>query len=120
MSLQKCILAEGGKKKIPHFIFPVSDILLPIPQEQSRHFFKPNDTVAGCSLQPGGLHSEFIPLPVLCHAISTGSPFGEVFSDPAHAPSILGAYIHRFPSGGSFYSHCRGTVQGFISPLQMP
>lgn len=88
------------------------------PKSKPDISFKPNDTVAGCSLKLGGLHSEFIPLAILCHAVSTGSPFGEVFSAPAHAPSIFGT-CHIFPSGGSFHSHCKGMAHGFLLPVHM-
>lgn len=117
ISLQKCILA--GKKKSHISYFLSLTFHFQFPKSKLDISFKPNDTVAGCSLKLGGLHSEFIPLAILCHAVSTGSPFGEVFSDPTHAPSIFGICIHGFPSGGSFHSHCKDMSHGFLFPLHV-
>lgn len=93
-----------------HFQFPKSKLDIS---------FKPNDTVAGCSLKLSGLHSDFIPLAILCHAVSTGSPFGEEFSAPTHAFSISRTCIHRFPNGCSFHSQCKGMAHGFSFSLHM-
>lgn len=106
-SLQKPILAEEKEKKnqktnisyflsVPfHFQSPKSKADIP---------FQPNNTVAGCSLQLGALHGEFIPLAGLCHA---GAPFGEVFPAPAGAPSLPGTRTPTFPRGASCHGHCR-------------
>jgi len=114
ISLQKCALAGEKKSHISYFLSVTFHFQS--PKSKLDLSFKANDTVAGCSLKLGGLHSEFIPLAILCHTVSTGSPFGELFPDPTHAPSISGTCIHRFPSGGSFHSHCKGMAYGFLFP----
>lgn len=119
--LWKClcwnVFLQGKKSHISYFL--TVTFHFQFPKSKLDISFKPNDTVAGCSLKLSGLHSDFIPLAILCHAVSTGSPFGEAFSAPTHAFSISGTCIHRFPNGCSFHSQCKGMAHGFSFSLHM-